>query len=243
MDTELYILIPLVAMSVGLAKGGLGGAMGGMITPLLSLFMDVPQAIAFALPLFIVADVFALRSFWKIWDTHQLKLLLPPGLIGVGIGTYLLANLSSGTLRDILGILTLLVGLYKLAEPFLQNLQFQPRLIHAIFAGGLTGIGSALASAGGPVLTGYLLFLRMEPRIFIGTSAVIFAAMNFTRLPALYLADVFEWDKFVFSMLFAPLAFAGVWLGRRFVDRIDREAFDKLMTVIMIVAGIVLIIQ
>jgi hypothetical protein len=232
-----------VAFGAGLAKGGLGGALGGMITPMLSLFMDVKIAIAFALPLFIIADWLSVRSYWKVWDGDQLKWLFPPGLIGVGIGTYLLANLSNATLRDVLGVLTLVVGLYKLAEPFLKNLQFHPRPIHAIFAGALSGTGSALASAGGPIFTGYLLFLRLEPRVFIGTTAIFFAVSNLTRLPALYLADVFEWDKFVFSMMFAPLAVLGVLLGRYFVNRIDRVAFERLMTAILIVAGILLIVQ
>jgi len=243
-DLELVLVVAIVALSAGLSKGGLGGALGGLITPLLSLVMpSVKEAVALALPLFIVGDWLSVRAYWKQWDAAILKLTLPLALLGVVLGTYLLVNLPDGILRDILGTAALVVGVYKLTEPRLKTMRYQARSWHGVLVGFISGAGSAIASAGGPVYTAYLLLQNIPPTPFIATTAIFFAITNIARVPYLAGAGVFERNQVLLDLLFVPVVFLGVWLGRRLVQWIDPFAFERLMIFILILAGVVLIIQ
>jgi hypothetical protein len=243
MGTVLILFLAVAAMMIGLGKGGLGSAFAGVVTPIASIFMPVSEVVAYLLPLLIVGDWIALRAYWGKWDKVQLKLMLPPAFITVLLGTYLLANLPTGTLRHILGIVTLIVGTYKLIEVRLRRLQYAYRPWHGVIAGGMAGLGSGLASAGGPALTAYLLLVRMNPLPYIATSAIFFAIMNLLRLPGLYAAGVFDQEKLIRIIWFLPLVWLGTWLGRDLIKRINPHHFERLMTTILIIAGMVLLVQ
>jgi len=70
----------------------------------------------------------------------------------------------------------------------------------------------------------YLLPLRLDRRIFVGTNAVFFFVLNTTKLPAYAFSGQFEKSSVLFSLSFLPLVAAGavlgLWLNRRLSDRI-----------------------
>jgi uncharacterized membrane protein YfcA len=241
-DVPLLFAIAGVALITGLSKGGLGGALGGLITPVLSIFMPVQDAIAIGLPLFIAGDWVSVRTYWRQWDNRIIRETLPVAIIGVVVGTSLLANLPNATLRIILGVLTLMVGVYKLLEPRIRTLRYSPRPWHGLLAGILSGTGSALASAGGPVYTAYLLLQKLHPLPFIATTALFFALVNLMRLPGFIIAGLFDWELFEVLVWFMPLVWLGVWLGRQIVDHINPYIFEQLMIAFMIVAGAILLV-
>jgi uncharacterized membrane protein YfcA len=190
-----------------------------------------------------VGDWLALRWYWGKWDRTQVKLMLPISLVTLMIGTYLLATLPGRSLRIILGVLTLTVGVYKVIEPRLQRMRYVHHTWHGWFAGAVSGLGAGLASAGGPPLTAYLMLVGVTPLAYIATSAIMFAVMNIVRLPALVATDVLNKDKLLASLWFLPLVWLGIYLGRRLIQWIDPKQFESMMTVILVVAGIILIVR
>src|ERR1700690_2248230 len=96
---EFYVVLIIVAVLVGLSKGGMGAVLGVLVTPLLNVVMPPVAAISLALPLLMIGDIFALRTYWKTWNMHYVRLLLPMAIIGIVIGTILLKTLDSTTLR------------------------------------------------------------------------------------------------------------------------------------------------
>lgn len=243
MTTLLWLALPLIALAVGLGKGGLGGAFAGLITPLLSLFIPVTDAIAIVLPMLIVGDWIAMRVFWGEWDTLLLQWLVPLGLVGIMAGSYLLVSLPAQSLRHLLGVMSLLIVGYRLLENRLAHLQYQPRLWHGAAAGGLAGMASAVASAGGPVLTAYLLLQKLKPRPFIATTTCFFAITNLARLPTLMLDGVFKQEMLLGVLLVLPLVWLGTRMGRWLIEVIDPHVFDRLMTVLLGVAGLILVVR
>lgn len=243
MDLEIILFLAVSALIVGLGKGGLGSAFVGVLTPIVSIFMPVSEAIAYILPLFLIGDFFALRLYWGRWDAPQLKLMIPPGLVTVLTGTYLLSELPNHTLRVILGIIALVIGVYKLLESNLARMQYHYHVAHPPIAGAVAGMGSGLANAGGPLLTAYLLLIRMKPVPYIATTALFFALMNLVRIPALILTDVLKMEKLLMVIWFLPLVWLGNHVGHRLIDWINPRQFERLMVGILIVAGLILIFR
>ena len=68
----IFLLAALGAVLVsGLSKGGFAPGAGFLATPLLALTSDPATAAAVMLPLLCLMDVFAVKSFWGLWDGRQ----------------------------------------------------------------------------------------------------------------------------------------------------------------------------
>ena len=238
------MIIILAGLIIGLAKGGLlGPVAGALILPLLSQAMTVSQAVGVTLPLLMFADVFALRFYWREWETHYLKILLPLAVVGIAMGTTLVATLPDDVLRRLLGVLTLLVVAYKFTNTYLTGLEYTPRRWHGYLAGWGAGFASSLANAGGPPVTAYLLLQKIRPTAFVGTLALFFAIINVIKLPgflATGILDVHLLGRVVWALPVIPF---GVWVGRQGVGRMDPRFFDGLMTILLLLAGLFLLFK
>jgi len=239
----LILVIVIVCVIIGLSKGGLGAALVVLCVPLLSLVMPVTQAISLTLPLLIFADVFALVAFWKLWDMHYVKLLLPPAIVGILIGTYVLASLDELTLRRVMGVFVLIFVVYKVViEPRLLNATYQPQNWHGTLAGAISGFGSALANVGGPPFTIYMLFQpNVTPVAFAGTATLLFAIVNALKMPGLIAAHIFDLNDLTSVLWALPLIPVGVFIGRWAVKRLNRRRFDQIMLAVLTINAIFLL--
>jgi len=236
------LIVVLAALWVGLIKGGLGPMAGALLVPILSLVMPVTDAAALTLPMFLVGDWATLPFFWRRWDTPALRLLLPSGVVGALLGVVLLAALPNDVLRPTLGVLSLVVAIYKITSDRLRTLAYQPRRWHGWLAGSGSGLGSALANVGGPPITAYLLLLRTEPAIFIGTTAVFFLVINALKVPAYLAAGLLDFEGLRDVAWTLPLIPLGVWAGKRALDRIHPRHFEWLTLIMLVVVGVLLLV-
>lgn len=243
MPLEMALIFALVALLIGLSKGGLGGPVPVSLTaPLLSLVLPVSQAIGIVLPLLIFADGFALYFYWRKWNYHYIRLMLPAAVIGVIIGTVLLATLPNDVLKRVIGVFTLIAVVYKLGADSLKSIQYSPRLWHGILAGWAAGFGSALANAGAPPFTAYMLLQPgMQPVTFIGTTTLFFAVVNLLKLPGFFSSNVLNLPLLLSIAWTAPLIPFGVWLGRKIVTRMNPRLFEQLLLGLLFILSLSLI--
>src|SRR6476619_6847564 len=87
------IVITILGFMIGLAKGGFGG-LGSLLTPILALVLPVASAVGVLLPMLMVGDVFAIYMYWKEWDPDLVKRILPAGIVGALVGTFLLSSVT-----------------------------------------------------------------------------------------------------------------------------------------------------
>ena len=64
-------------MILGIAKGGLAGGIGLVGVPLMSLTVEPARAAGILLPILMLMDLTALRTYWGQWDRRNLALLAP----------------------------------------------------------------------------------------------------------------------------------------------------------------------
>ncbi len=242
---EIALLLMLVALLIGLSKGGLGGPVPvSMTAPLLSLVMPVQAAIGVTLPLLMIADVFALYFFWRKWDMRYVKLMLPMGLIGAVLGIVLLSVLSDSTLRRVLGAFTLVAVIYKVASDSGILRKYKARLWHGQLAGWGSGFASALANAGAPPFTAYMLLQDdITPMSFIGTTTLFFAIINAFKLPGFLLTGTLDIQRLISILWIVPIIPVGVWLGRWLIHRINTELFIRIMLALLFLLGLWLLLR
>jgi uncharacterized membrane protein YfcA len=235
-------MVALVALLIGFSKGGLGGTLGGLATPLMALVMPANQAIGLLLPILMIADAFAVASHWKRWDWRLIILLMPGAVLGVTIGTFFITNAPTGELKMVLGIIVLLFALYKLFEARLfSTLAYEAKDWHGILVGTVAGFSSALAHTGGPPVSIYLLMRRVPTHIFNATSALFFAILNLVKVPYYIYAHLFDFQQMRGLIWLFPLLPLGVWGGKWAANKIRREVFEKVIVVLLAVTALLLI--
>ncbi len=110
-------------------------------------------------------------------------------------------------------------------------------------SGVLAGITTTIGNAAGPILSLYLLLLKVDKHSFTGTAAIFFFCVNFTKLPIYGALGIFK-DYYLTSyLLTAPLIFAGAYAGRKFLVWIPQKSFNLTILVFTGLAGLSLIIR
>ena len=244
LSVSFYLMVAFVALLIGLAKGGLGGTLGVLATPLMTMVLPADQVLGLVLPLLMIADAFAVTLLWKRWNGRLVVLLLPGGVIGVTIGTYLISRAPTSTLQMLLGVIILIFVVYKYFEPrLIGGITYTAKSWHGYLAGTLAGFSSSLAHTGGPPISIYLVLQRLPPLVFNGTAALFFALLNWIKVPYYLYIDLFNWDLLVSVAWSIPLLPLGVWLGKRMAARINPSAFERMIVVLLAISGVLLIAQ
>ena len=243
-QNTLYVavIIAFLGFMIGLAKGGFGG-FGALLTPILSLVLPVASAVGVLLPMLMVGDVFALRMYWKEWDAELVKRMLPLGIVGALVGTFLLSSLPPNVLRIALGIFVLIIVVYRFVSDRIKSIQYQPRTWHASLAGLLAGTASGMFNGGGPPFNSYLLLKKVQARPFIATGAIYFAILNLIKVPGFLYTGVLDLPLLLslwWVFLFIPL---GIWIARNTLTRVSPSAFERIIVFLLIFSSFWLIWQ
>jgi uncharacterized protein len=244
--TPLQMLVfALACLMIGLSKGGLGGPLPVvLITPILSLVMDDPkEAIGLPIPFLIFADWFALWLYWRKWDTRQIWLMLPAGIVGALLGGLLLAYISAFWLRVIIGLFAAVVLVYKLLEGQFTQIRYKHQDWHAYLSGSLSAFGSVLANAGAPPFTVYLLLHNLSSVSLIGTATLFFTVINLMKVPFFIQFGYLDLGRFLTVIWALPIVPLGVWLGRKAIAIIEQKTFERIMLVLIFISIVMLFVK
>ncbi|MBV1786998.1 sulfite exporter TauE/SafE family protein [Marinobacterium sp. D7] len=235
-DPLFYAAAIPAILIVGISKGGFGGGLGLVAVPLMSLVISPIQAAAIMLPILCLMDLAAMWSFRGKFDRSLLKVLVPAALIGILIGALTFRYLSEQHLKFIIGSIAVLFTLNYWLRPGSKEPR-QPSSLRGGFWGILTGFTSFSVHAGGPPLNIYLLPLRLEKSIFIGTTILMFAAINYLKLIPYALLGQFDTANLTTSATLALLAPVGVKLGYWMHHRINETWFYRICFGLLFITG------
>lgn len=242
-DPLFYLVaVPAVLLS-GISKGGFGSAVGGMGVPLMALAVSPPRAAAILLPVLCLMDLVGFRVYYRKWDAPNLKMMLPGALVGIAFGALTFGVFREDSIRILLGAIAVLFtlnswfGFAKKQEPGGRSAS------KGAFWGGVSGFTSFVAHAGGPPVMVYMLPQRLDKVTFVATVNLFFMIVNAVKLlPYAWLGQLSS-ANLLTSLLLAPLAPAGVWLGLRMQNRVNHERFYVIARTCLFLTGLQLIYQ
>ena len=241
-STVVLSMIIFVAFLISLSKGGLGGMLGALATPMMVLVMPANQVLGLLLPILLLADVFAIALHWRKWNGRLVWLLTPGAVIGVTFGTFFIANAPTNVLKLGLGVITLAFVVYKLVEKrLLTYLKYKERPWHGWLAGTAGGFASSLAHSGGPPISIYLMLQEVTPSVFIATSVLFFAILNWIKVPYYLYIHLFDFQQLWRIAWIAPIVPLGVWIGHWIAAKISKEVFDGIIVALLVLTALLLI--
>ncbi|MBN1668674.1 MAG: sulfite exporter TauE/SafE family protein [Anaerolineales bacterium] len=241
-DDPLFYVVAVVAVLIyGISKSGFGSGLGVLGVPLMALVISPGQAAGIMLPVLCVMDIFNVWHYRRTWDRRNLVVLLPAGLLGILIGTFTFHYLSDAHIRILIG----LIAVVFVANFYLRRYRKQKPAGFSWWRGSLWGTIAGFTSfgvhAGGPPVNIYLLPQRLDKSLFVGTTVIFFAVVNYVKLIPYYFLDQLNPSNLATSLVLAPLAPLGVWLGLKLHDRVNERLFYNLAYFFLLVTGVKLL--
>ena len=233
-----YALAIPAVIALGLSKGGFAGV-GQMATPMLALVMPPLEAAAIMLPIMIVQDANAVWVYRKDWSGRIVGIIVPGAIIGIGVAWLVAAHISEAAVRVFIGVTTIAFVAYSfLAMLKVPREPKTPGVTAGIIWGALSGFTSTICQAGGPPYQMYVLSLRLPKMTFVGTTAVVFAAVNWLKVIPYFALGQFSTTGLGTSLALLPLAIVANLLGFWLVRVTPQALFYKITLIIMLLISI-----
>jgi uncharacterized membrane protein YfcA len=233
--------IPAVII-LGLSKGGFT-ALGLLMVPVMALAISPVQAAGITLPILVFSDIVALLSYRRIYDPTTLKVMIPGAMVGIAIGWLTASYVTETHIRLIVGIISIVFAVQfflrrgKTVQPQPQN------VAKGTFWSIITGFTSFVSHAGGPPFQVYAAPLRLEPRLFAGTSVILFALVNAVKLVPYFFLGQFDTQNLATAAILLPISIPATLLGVWLVKRFDPRAFYDLIYATIFLVGIYLVVE
>ncbi|MCZ7649325.1 MAG: sulfite exporter TauE/SafE family protein [Planctomycetota bacterium] len=252
----LYIATAVVAMTItAVSKGGFGGGVGIVSVPLMLQVAPYQFVVGMWLPVLIACDIATIHRYPKEWSPRAFVKLAPGVLLGIALTTWFLSGIDPqappAELKHQEAWLKL--GVALIAFVFVA-LQFRPKKQDAASAepwrpswlastpiGFLAGVTTMIAHAAGTIVTMFFLPMKLDQRVFVGTTGRFFFTFNTLKIPffvAIGFMTLATFKQALWLMLLAPLGVGfGSWLNRR----LSASRFIQLIYLFLVLACLKLV--
>jgi len=216
-----------------------GFGAGVIATPLLTFVM--PMSVTVPL-ITVIGGVASLRQVLRDWRTvewRSLAILVPGSLAGIALGLYIFKTIDQALLARALGVYILLYAVYSLAgERLLRRTITMPRwVVHPVAAlGGF--VATIFGGLAGAIYATYLDALELSKGVFRVTISAVLLLLAVARSIGYVGVGVFRAEDFVLiAASFVPVTI-GTLLGDRLHDRLDPQAFRRVIGALLVASGI-----
>jgi len=239
---ESLLLLCLVALFTGFIKAGMP-SLGTLLTASVALMFPPRDALGITLMYLLVGDMVAVTLYWRLAHWQELKKMMLPVLAGVILGGILLAFLNNENLGLTLGVVVLvLVSLEPLRPRLTQWALEHPGSVRS-GSGLLAGIATTIGNAAGPILSLYFLLLKLDKKAFVGTGSVFFLFVNVAKIPIFLGQGIFHMQYLGSVALTAPLVLLGALGGKKFLEWISQQWFNRIVLSLTALAGFWLVVR
>ncbi|MDR1202603.1 MAG: sulfite exporter TauE/SafE family protein, partial [Tannerellaceae bacterium] len=113
---------------------------------------------------------------------------------------------------------------------------------YAPLFGLMGGFTTMIGNAAGPVMSVYLLSMRLPKYSFVGTSAWFFLVVNYLKLPL----QIFVWDNITLTTvalnaLTIPFMITGAIAGIYFVKKVPEKSYRTFIIIVTILSTLMLL--
>jgi uncharacterized protein len=234
------VAVPAVILT-GLSKGGFGGGVSMLGTPLVALVVPPFTAAAIMLPVLIAMDLIGLWNYRGYVKWSIIRTMLPGALAGIAIGWATAAHVPDPAVRIIVGLIAVTFAVTQIIADYRKKAAAPENAALGTVWGMAAGFTSFVSHAGAPPYQAYTLPMKLDRLFFAGTGVMFFAIVNAVKTGPYLALGQFSRANLTLSGLLLPVAAIGVLAGIWLVRRVSQVAFYRVTYVAMIVVGTKLI--
>ena len=215
------------ALFVGVSKTGLPGV-GILAVALFATIFPAREASGIALPFLIAADVVAVASYHQHAEWKYLWKLFPIAAVGIVLGTLAIARIDNRQAEVLVGaILAIMVAVHLWRKKHASDeVPTHPAFVLSTGLSG--GFATMVANAAGPIVTMFLLAMRLPKMSFMGTIAWYFLILNVFKVPFSACAGLINARSLLLDAPLIGCSVAGALWGRKLLPRINQKAFEAI---------------
>ncbi|MDD1783411.1 sulfite exporter TauE/SafE family protein [Enterovibrio sp. ZSDZ35] len=243
-----YLLVGLMQVIGFFIQGTTGFGCTVIAAPvtngLLGTTMGVPYGTAITIPFLYYLAVKGRKDIsWK--DLGKIVVLCAPGIL---IGQYLFYQISPETAKVLIGAMVTIIALMNLHKYVIKPLvikemddvEVADTLVKRTFRYGcliLGGIVHGAFNIGGPLITVYTLEAVKDKKKFRNTMTMLWVVLNSWNLFNQHQNGAFTNELNSALLIALPLAGIGFFFGMRFLEKINREQFLRIVYVVLLIIG------
>lgn len=238
-----FLLIGLVAFVASGLTFFSGFGLGTLLLPAFALFFPTTIALTATGVVHLLNNLFKGTLVRKMvhWQT-VLKFGLP-AIPAAVFGAFLLTYLDGRVAAIVIGIILILFALLEF-QPWFQRITFPEKFIS--LGGIATGFMGGISGQQGALRSMFLLKSGFSSQQYIATGVFIAVLIDIARLPTYVLGihnAVANIGKHEISLVAfgAVCAFAGAWLGAKYMKKTTIDAIRYIVAGLMCVIGVLLI--
>ncbi len=238
-----WSLTAVSGIFIGLTKTGISG-LGLIFVPIMAFAFGAKASTGVLLPMLSMGDVFGVAYYRQHAVFSHLFRLAPWALLGLASGVTVGSGLPDKQFKLLLGIMVLiLVGLMIWNETRKDKEKVPTGWWFHALAGVTAGFTTMVGNASGPVMSLYLLSMRLPKNEFIGTSAWFFLVINLIKIPLqiLFWHNI-DLTSLIIDLTALPAIALGAFVGLKIVGKIPEGPFKVLVLSMSALTAVALLI-
>jgi len=244
MSQWLLVAFGAVVFLLGaFVKGTLGVGMPMVVAPLLSLVIPAPTTIALlGMPVLVSNSMQSIEGGLLRYSLKRFGWLILAQTVATILTVKMTLNLSPGMLNSLLAI-SVLAATVLMA--FTLNLRIAPQheKWSGILVGAASGLMSGVSSLTGPLIIAYLMALKLNRDMFVGSISIIYLFAAIPLYLSLWWFDRFGWNEFVLSSLALIPMVMGLKLGRLLRHRLSETLFRRILLGFLTIISLILLFK
>ena len=245
LEAHQLIILASCAVVIGASKTCLPG-MSILAVPVFASILSPKISVGVVLPMLIFADIFAITYYHKHAQWRNVLRIIPPTLVGLGIGYYFMDKVDNRQLQLIIGVIVLAM----LAMWSWQNFRTKSKIeedgkvhpAYVLFLGLAVGISTMMANAAGPIVMIYLLSLGLGKKKFLGTGAWFIFIINWIKLPLNVSLGLITLQSLKLDLLLFPMVLIGALTGIFALKWIPQKVFTTTIIILALASAVKLIL-
>jgi uncharacterized membrane protein YfcA len=216
----------LCGLCIGMSKTGFNG-LGTVAVPVLAMIFGAKPSTGILLPMLCYADLFAVAYYRRSAEWKYIIRLLPWSLAGFAIALLTDHWIPDKGFKTLIAICILAgIGVMLWNEYLGKDNAIPSAWWFTALFGVMGGFSTMIGNAAGPIMSVFLLSVRLPKKSFVGTAAWFFLIVNFLKLPLQY----FVWNNIsgetlLFDFIMLPAVGVGAFLGIIFVKKISEKNY------------------
>ena len=232
----LWAIAGGIVLAAFYVRAVIGFGSGLISVALLTLIFPIKEVVPVVLLLDLLGSVLLGAYDFREMRWPELRWLIPGSVIGLAIGSFILADTNAQNLTRFLGVFILAYVVYALAmkPERLPRVALPWGMPLGIFGG---AVGS-LYGGGGPPIVAYLQMRHLDKRAFRATFQGIALTDNILRAFMYIALALLTWQLTVGFLLLIPPVLLGLWAGNHLHMRINQRAFLMGTLAVLAVVGL-----
>ncbi len=238
-----WVLLFICALLIGMSKTGVQG-ITLLAIPLLAVRFGAKPSTGLLLPMLCFSDLIAVFYYRRAAEWEYIIKLLPAAVAGFFLAITVDKIIDENGFRYLLAA-SIFIGLLIMlwTERKGNNLNIYQSWWYSPTFGLMGGFTTMIGNAAGPVMSVYLLSMKLPKLIFVGTSAWFFLVVNYLKLPLQF----FIWENISPATLFLnalsiPFMITGALLGIWFVKAVPEKVYRIFIIVVTILSTLLIIV-